>query len=71
MIFDKLSPTTDFISKIQSSLDILNGNVLYITHEVDKIKKVVTRIDLESHLQHQVDEYFEDRAHKDEEKEPE
>ncbi len=63
MIFDKLSPKTDFISKIISTLDILNGNVLYLTHEMDQIKKIVTKLEhkitLERDLQKQVDDYFE------------
>jgi len=39
---------------------IISGNVLYITHEIDKIKKICTRLELNSNLQKQVDEYFED-----------
>ncbi len=64
MIFDKISPKTDFFSKIQSDLFILNKNVLYITHECDKIKKIVTKLEhkiiLDNDLQSQVDEFFED-----------
>ena len=44
MLFDNLSPKTDFSSKIQLQLDILNKNVLYITHECDKIKKLIDSI---------------------------
>ncbi len=62
MLFDKLSPSADFISKIQSTLEILNGNILYITHEVDKIKKIVTKLDNSIALQKQVDEYFDERG---------
>ncbi len=58
MIFDKLSPQTDFISKIQSDLKVLNGNVLYLTHEIDQIKIIVNKILLAGNLQKQVDEYF-------------
>ncbi len=60
MIFDKLSPTTDFISKIQSTLDIINGNILYLTHEIDQIKKIVSRSENMDRLQKQVDDYFEE-----------
>ncbi len=37
-------------------------NVLYITHEVDKIKKIVNRIDNTLGLQKQVDEYFDETS---------
>ncbi len=63
MLFDKLSPTADFISKIQLQLDIVNKNVLYITHMQDKILKIVKDLDNSSNLQKQVDQYFDDREH--------
>ena len=58
MLFDKLSPTTDFISKTQSDLLILIKNVLYVTHECDKILKVVKAIHADMGTQKQVDEWF-------------
>jgi len=58
MIFDKLSPTTDFISKIQLELHLINKNVLYCTHELDKIKKIVIRLEVDHNLQKQVDDYL-------------
>ncbi len=61
MLFDKLSPTTDFISKTTIKLDILMKNVLYLTHEVDQIKKVVQTILNSEKLQTQVDEYFDEK----------
>ncbi len=60
MLFDNLSPKTDFSSKIQLKLDILNKNILYVTHEVDKIKKIVTGLQTDIALQKQVTEYFEE-----------
>ncbi len=60
MKFINLSPP-DFYLKFQSDIEILMKNVLYITHEVDKIKKIVNEIKNSSGLQKQVDEYFEDR----------
>ncbi len=64
MLFDKLSPSADFISKIQLELHLINKNVLYCTHELDKIKKIVTKLEhkiiLDNDLQKQVDKYFED-----------
>ncbi len=59
MLFDNLSPKTDFSSKIQLQLQSMSGNILYITHEIDKIKKIVTKLELQQKLQKQVDEYFE------------
>lgn len=60
MLFDNLSPKTDFSSKITIQLDILNKNILYCTHELDKIKKIVTSLETSQNLQKQVDEYFEE-----------
>ncbi len=60
MLFDNLSPKTDFSSKITIQLDILNKNILYCTHELDKIKKIVTNLSVDQHLQKQVDEYFDE-----------
>ncbi len=60
MLFDNLSPKTDFSSKITiKKLDILMSNVLYITHEVDKIKKLVNKLAVDKDLQNTVDKYFE------------
>ncbi len=59
MKFINLSPpNADFYLKFQSQLDILMKNVLYITHECDKIKKLVNKIDVNTSLQTQVDDYF-------------
>ncbi len=53
--FNRISPPADFYSK----LDILNKNVLYVTHEVDKIKKILEKLTIDNGLQAQVNEYFE------------
>ncbi len=58
--FKNISPTTDFYSKLDKDLLVINKNVLYITHEMDKIKKVVMDIQNSMNLQKQVDEYFDD-----------
>ncbi len=69
MKFHNLSPREDFNSKFQSDLLLINKNILYITHEVDQIKKIVQTILNEDKLQKQVDEYFvEDSEHIPEEK---
>ncbi len=54
--FKNISPPADFYSK----LDILNKNILYITHECDKIKKLVEKLSIDKDLQQQVDKYFDD-----------
>ncbi len=59
MLFDKLSPTTDFISKLQLDLEIINKNILYITHMQDKILKLVKELTHDKDLQSTVDKYFE------------
>ncbi len=60
MLFDKLSPTTDFISKLQSQISVLNANVLYITHMQDKILKLVKTLSIDKDLQNTVDQYFDE-----------
>ncbi len=60
MLFSSISPSADFFKKLQLELRLINQNVLYCTHELDKIKKIVTRLDNASNLQKQVDEYFDD-----------
>ncbi len=61
-IFKSSERTTD-LQKIVSinKLDILMKNVLYITHECDKILKIVKTLETSNNLQKQVDEYFEDK----------
>ncbi len=60
MKFRNLSPTPtpDFSLKFQTQIDILMKNVLYMTHEIDQIKRLVTKINNSINLQKQVDEYF-------------
>ncbi len=68
MLFNNLSPKTDFSSKLTSNLDILMKNVLYLTHEIDQIKKIVKAIYDDGQLQKQVDEYFEETSPQTEQK---
>ncbi len=65
MLFDNLSPKTDFSSKITIQLDILMKNVLYCTHELDKIKKLVNKLVVDKDLQLTVDKYFAEDSEKD------
>ncbi len=60
---NRLSPNADLCSEIKAldmRLEIINKNVLYITHLQDKILKLVKELGTDSGLQKQVDEYFED-----------
>jgi len=52
--FKNISPSADFYSK----LDILNKNVLYVTHQTDKILKILNRMVIDDNLQSTVDKYF-------------
>ncbi len=52
--FKNLSPNADFYSK----LIVLNKNVLYVTHQTDKILKILNRMVIDDNLQSTVDKYF-------------
>ncbi len=72
--FNRISPIADFCSKIillDRKLEILNKNVLYITHECDKILKLLKAADNSKNLQTQVDEYFGDDEETSQQTEPE
>ncbi len=63
--FKNISPSADFYSKLaitDAKLEILNKNVLYITHMQDKILKIVKELVDDKGLQKQVDAYFEDET---------
>ncbi len=63
MKFIHLSPpSADFSAELQSQIRILNGNILYITREVDKIIKIVTQIKLDQTNQKTVDDFYEDKS---------
>ncbi len=64
--FKNISPSADFYSKLtilDRKLDILNKNVLYITHMQDKIMKLVNKLLVDKNLQNTVDEYFDETSH--------
>ncbi len=63
--FNRISPSADFYSK----LDILNKNVLYITHQTDKILKLIKENTTDKELQTQVDKYFDNEMVSEEIKE--
>ncbi len=59
---NRISPKTDFCSEIEAidtRLLILNKNVLYVTHQTDKILKILNKVIVDKSLQSQVDEFFE------------
>ncbi len=65
MKFISLSPTLtpDLQNKNQTGkLNAINSNILYITHEIDQIKKIVIQIQNSQNLQKQVDDYFEETS---------
>ncbi len=53
-------PLTDLQKFIQTKFDILNANILYITHQVDDIKLLINRVLMDGKLQSQVDDYFDE-----------
>ncbi len=54
------SSEPDLKFNIQSQFRILNQNILYLTREVDDIKRLVKVLGTNKDLQQQVDKYFED-----------
>ncbi len=61
--FTRISPNADFYSKLNlldRKLEIMNKNVLYITHECDKILKLLKVADNSKNLQTQVDDFYEE-----------
>ncbi len=72
--FKNISPSADFYSKLdklETKLNVLSKNVLYITYMEDKILKIINKIDTDKGLQKQVDDYFEDDAEDKAEQVPE
>ncbi len=52
------SSEPDLKFNIQSQLKIINGNLLYLTREVDKISRLVQTLSVDKQLQNTVDKYF-------------
>ncbi len=59
--FKSSEPDLKFKTQL-NKLDIMAGNILYLTNEVDDIKRIVTMIKNSQNLQKQVDEYFEETS---------
>ncbi len=54
--FKSSSPDLKF--NIQSQFRLINGNILYLTREVDTLVRLVKRLGTDKGLQQQVDKYF-------------
>ncbi len=51
------------LQKIYQYLERMAGNILYITHQVDFIRKRILANETDKRLQSQVSDYFEDTEH--------
>ncbi len=59
------SNDSDFRNKLQlNKLDLMQKNILYLTYQVDWIRKYLTEEQTNKGLQKQVDDYFEDEPEK-------
>ncbi len=54
------SSEPDLKFDIQSQFRVINGNILYLTREVDQLVRMVKQLTVNKGLQQQVDKYFED-----------
>ncbi len=54
------SSEPDLKFNIQSQLKIINGNILYLTKEVDQLVRMVKQMTVNKDLQQQVDKYFDE-----------
>ncbi len=59
--FKSSEPDLKFKTQV-NKLDIMAGNILYLTNEIDHIKKIVISIQNSINLQKQVDDYFEETS---------
>ncbi len=51
------------LQKLFQYMDTMSGNILYITHQVDFIRKRILAQEVDKSLQSSVDEFFEDTEH--------
>ncbi len=54
------------LQKMFQYLERMSGNILYITHQVDFIRKKILEQDTDKSLQTQVDDYHQERIDPDE-----
>ncbi len=57
MKFDILSPP-DFKSKFQSDLQLINKNILYLSHQMDKCVSILKELQDDDKLQSTADNYY-------------
>ncbi len=57
-IFKSQIPST--YKKLYQSIDTIQGNVLYLTHQIDYIRKQIDKLTHDKDLQTTVDKYFDD-----------
>ncbi len=50
------------LQKMFQYLETIQKNILYLTHQVDYIRKTVTEAKHDNALQHTVDKYFEETS---------
>ncbi len=51
------------LQKLFQYMERMSGNILYITHQVDFIRKRILAMETNKGLQAQVSDYFEDTEH--------
>ncbi len=51
------------LQKMFQYLERMSGNILYITHQVDFIRKRILGMEADKGIQAQVSDYFEDTEH--------
>ncbi len=51
------------LQKMFSNIDIIQKNVLYLTHQVDFIRKEIMKMKHDKDLQNTVDKYFDETSH--------
>ncbi len=51
------------LQKLFQYMERMSGNILYITHQVDFIRKRMLAQEVDKSLQSQVSDYFEDTEH--------
>ncbi len=50
------------LQKMFQSIETIQKNVLYVTYRIDMLIKRYDKLQIDTDLQHQVDEYFEEGA---------
>jgi len=53
------------LQKMFQSIETIQKNVLYVTYRIDMLIKRMDKITVDTNLQKQVDEYFQEDSHPD------